>query len=139
MLKFPRRLPLRLVTGAFILNSGLSKREAGAERAKQLHSFASGAYPFLEPVPPDTFVQVLSTTEIALGTALLIPVVPTREAAAALLAFSAGLLGLYMRTPSMHEEDSLRPTEAGIGVSKDVWMFGIAAALMVDALLSHDR
>jgi hypothetical protein len=34
--------PLRLVTGAFILNSGLTKRIAPPERAQELHGFAAG-------------------------------------------------------------------------------------------------
>lgn len=134
-MKFVRQFPLRLVTGAFILNSGLGKREVPPERAKQLHGFASGAYPFLEPIPPERFVRLLSTVEIALGSALLMPLVPTRKAAAALLAFSGGLLGMYLRTPAMHEQGSVRPTDAGTAISKDVWMFGIAAALMLDELM----
>ena len=38
-------VPVRLATGAFILDAGLKKRQADAETAKQLHGFASTAYP----------------------------------------------------------------------------------------------
>jgi hypothetical protein len=126
------RLPLRLVTGAFLLNSGLSKREALPDVAGQLHGFATGTYPFLKRMTPEQFAKTLSTAEIALGTALLIPVIPAAVVGAALGVFSGGLLGLYLKTPGMRRPGSLRPTEQGIALSKDVWMAGIAAALVID-------
>ena len=61
-----RRVPLRLVTGAFILNSCLSKREVDAETAERLHGFATTAYPDLKRFRPEQFAQLLSTAEIAL-------------------------------------------------------------------------
>jgi len=127
-------VPLRLFTGAFILNSGLSKRNADPETAKHLHQFAAGAFPQFEDVPADRFVDMLSTTEIALGTVLLMPVIPPAVAGAALTAFSGGLLGLYWRTPTLHEPDDPRPTPAGIPIAKDSWMLAIGLALMADAL-----
>jgi len=129
-----RRLPLRLTTGAFILNSGLSKRQIPAEGAARLHGFATGTYPFLESVEAERFASLLSTGEIALGTALLLPVVPTGLVGAALALFSGGLLGLYLKTPGMREEGTLRPSQEGIPLAKDVWLLGAAAALMLDAL-----
>ncbi len=131
------RLPLRLVTGAFILNSGLTKRSAHPEGAEQLHGFASGTYPFLKRLTPEQFAKALSTAEIALGSALLIPVIPAAVVGVALGAFSGGLLGLYLRTPGMRRPGSLRPTEQGTALSKDVWMAGIAAALVIDDLTSR--
>jgi hypothetical protein len=127
-------VPLRIFTGAFILNSGLSKRSADLEDAKRLHAFASNAYPQLADVPADQFVKVLSSIEIALGTALLSPFVKPAAAGAALTAFSGGLLGLYWRTPELHEDDDPRPTQQGIPIAKDSWMFAIGLALMTDAL-----
>jgi hypothetical protein len=50
---------------------------------------AAGSYPLLREVKATQFVQMLSTAEIALGTALLVPVVPAALAGAGLLAFSA--------------------------------------------------
>jgi hypothetical protein len=40
-------LPPRLITGAYFINSGLSKRGADDATAGQLHGFAAGTYPFL--------------------------------------------------------------------------------------------
>lgn len=130
--RFIRHFPLRLVTGAFILNSGISKRKADAETAKGVHGFASAAYPQVAKLEPEKFLRLLSTAEIALGAALLIPIVPARLAGAALTGFSGGLLGLYLKVPGMHEEGSLSPTQQGIPISKDVWMLGIGLSLLVD-------
>ena len=63
----PSHLPVRLTTGAFIFNSGYSKRGADEATAGQLHGFASGTYPPLKGVPPSKFVRLLSTGEMVLG------------------------------------------------------------------------
>jgi hypothetical protein len=128
------RLPLRLVTGAFILNTGLSKWRASAETAEGIHGFAKGTYPFLERIPPDRFTKMLAGGEIVLGTALLLPIVPAGVAGAGLASFAGGLLGLYLKTPGMREPGSLRPTEQGTPLAKDVWMAGIGTALVLDWL-----
>lgn len=135
----PRHVAPRLATGAFILSSGLSKRGAEEETAAQLHGMAKNTYPFLEKVRPAAFVRLLSAGEIVLGTALLLPVVPTGVAGAGLAAFSAGLLGLYLRTPGMREEGSLRPTQQGIGMAKDVWMLGVGIGFVIDELTRDSR
>jgi uncharacterized membrane protein YphA (DoxX/SURF4 family) len=127
----PWQLPLRLATGAFILNSGISKWNADLEHAKQLQGFAGGAYPQLADIPADRFVKLLAAGEIALGTALLVPAVPSFVAGAGLTAFSGSLLGLYWRTPSMHEDGNPRPTTQGVALAKDSWMLGIGLALMI--------
>ncbi|WP_055692982.1 hypothetical protein [Streptomyces prasinopilosus] len=132
-----RHVAPRLATGAFILNSGLVKRGADEETAVQLHGMAKNAYPFLEKMRPTAFVRLLSAGEIALGAALLLPVVPTVVAGAGLAAFSSGLLGLYLRTPGMRGEGSLRPTQDGTALAKDVWMLGIGIGFVVDEL-THD-
>ena len=129
-----RHLPGRLTTGVFIVNSGLSKRHADDGTAAALHSMAAAAYPFLRSIPMRRFVRLVCAGELALGTALLLPVVPAATAGAALTVFSAGLLGLYLRTPEMREEGSLRPTQQGMGLVKDVWMFGIGLTLLIDGL-----
>ena len=71
-----RNLPERIAAGAFILNSGMGKWSADDETAAQLHGFAVGTYPFLGKLKPKDFVRLLAATEIALGAALLLPVVP---------------------------------------------------------------
>ena len=129
-----RRLPGRLVAGAFIINSGLTKWSADEETAARLHGVAVGAYPFLAKLKPRDFARLLAAGEIALGSALLLPVVPAATAGAALTAFSASLLGVYKRTEGMTLEDGFRPTQQGTAMAKDIWMLGIGVGLMVDAL-----
>ena len=124
----------RVAAGAFILNSGLNKRNVEPEHAAGLHGMASGAYPFLGKLEPQQFAKLLSAAEITLGAALLAPVVPTALAGTALTAFAGGLLGMYLRTPGMHKEGSLAPTQQGIVLAKDVWMLGIGLGFVVDAV-----
>jgi hypothetical protein len=133
-MRFIRELPLRVATGAFILNSGLSKRHLDTAHADRVHGMAAQAYPFLKRLRPTTFAGLLSSTEIALGTALLLPVVPDWLAGLGLGAFSGGLLGLYERTPGLHPEGSVRPTEQGLPIAKDVWMFAIALSLLAESM-----
>src|ERR1044072_3293315 len=132
------QLPPRLITGAYFLKAGLSKR-GGDAAAGQLHGFASGTYPLLGKLDAKRFTGLLSTAEIALGTALVLPVVPAWLAGAGLTAFALGTLGLYLRTPGMREEGSLRPTQQGIPLAKDAWMVGIGLALMVDEIAERAR
>jgi hypothetical protein len=127
-----RHLPPRIATGAYILSSGLDKRDVDEATASGLHGMAAGAYPFFAKMPPRRFVKLLSTAEIALGAALLVPLVPTALAGAALTAFSAGLVGLYLRTPGLRREGTVRPTQGGIPFAKDVWLLGIGLGFLVD-------
>jgi hypothetical protein len=129
-------LPPRIAAGAFILNSGLGKWSADEETAAQLHGFAVGAYPFLSKIKPKDFAKLLSAAEIALGAALLVPVIPSAVAGAGLTAFSGGLLGLYARTPGMRKDGTPFPTQQGIALAKDVWMAGIGLGLVIDDLTS---
>jgi hypothetical protein len=129
-----RRLPGRLAAGAFVLNTGLSKWSADEETAARLHGMAVGTYPFLARLKPRDFARLLSAGEIAVGSALLLPVVPAAVAGAALTAFSAGLIGLYARTPGMTREDGIRPTQQGTPLAKDIWMLGIGLGLTIDGL-----
>lgn len=124
--------PLRAATGSFILNSGLSKRGMPHEAAEGLHGFASTSeLPGIADMEPQTFSQTLSTTEIALGTALLTPIVPRRLAGLGLTAFAAGLMRLYWKAPGVRQEGDVRPTEEGTGLAKDVWLLGIGLALLL--------
>jgi hypothetical protein len=134
----PWHLPARLAAGAVILNSGLSKRQADETTAAMLHGMAAGTYPFLRRIPPAQFTRLLSASEIALGAALMLPVVPTALAGAGLTAFAAGLVGLYLRTPGMREEGSLRPTQQGTALAKDVWLLGIGLSFVIESLTRDD-
>ena len=125
-------IPLRLVTGAYILNSGLNKRGLDAESAAGLQQMAANAFPQVEDIEPAKFGKLLSNAEICVGLTLLLPFIPSRLAGLVLGAFSGGMVRMYLKTPGMTEEDGIRPTAAGTGLAKDVWMAGIAASLVLD-------
>ncbi len=133
-----RHLPQRMATGAFILNSGVNKLSADEETAAQLHGFAVGTYPFLAKLKPKDFARLLAVSEIALGSTLLLPFVPSIVAGAGLAAFSGGLLGMYIKTPGMRKEGTPFPTQQGTALAKDVWMMGIGLGLVIDDLTSND-
>ncbi|KAB8189395.1 DoxX family membrane protein [Nonomuraea phyllanthi] len=130
----PHQLPARLAAAAVFLDTGLNKIDADEETAAGLHGMAAGTYPFLRDMDPNTFVRVLSRCEVALGTALLLPFVPSLVAGAALTGFAAGLVGLYLRTPGMRREGSLRPTQQGVPMVKDIWLLGIGLSLVIEEL-----
>jgi uncharacterized membrane protein YphA (DoxX/SURF4 family) len=132
-------LPLRVATGAYILNSGLSKQGLEGQAAEGVHGMASSAIPPLKRIPPDQFAKFLSTGEIALGAALLIPFVPSALVGAALAGFSAGLVQLYLKTPGMRQPGSVKPTQEGIGLAKDAWLLGAGLTLLLDGLPKRKR
>jgi uncharacterized membrane protein YphA (DoxX/SURF4 family) len=134
-----RNLPGRISTGAYILHSGREKWHADDERAAGLHGMAASAFPVLKQIPPPLFARLLAASEIATGTALLAPTVPNDVAGAALVGFSGSLIAMYWRTPAMHKPGSVWPTQAGMAVSKDVWMLGIGLGLVADGLASRIR
>jgi hypothetical protein len=127
-----RHVPMRLASGVFFLNSGLNKQGVDDEMAKGLQQMAATAYPQLGKMEPAQFAKLLSAGELAMGAALLVPMVPAVLAGAALTAFSAGLLGLYLKVPGMRQEGSLRPTQQGTALAKDVWLLGIGLSLLAD-------
>ncbi len=131
--------PLRVSIGAYILNSGLGKRTLEGEATAGMHGMAVGAIPQLRQFEPDRFAKLLSRGEIALGAALLVPFVPSLLAGAALTVFGAGLVQLYLKTPGMREGKSLKPSQAGIGLAKDVWLVGAGLTLMLDSLTRRRR
>ncbi|MBF8193331.1 hypothetical protein ITP53_48215 [Nonomuraea sp. K274] len=133
------QLPPRLAAAAIILDSGFSKSDAGEETAAALHGMAARTYPFLRGMDPVTFTRLLSKSELTIGTALLLPFVPSLLAGAALTGFASGLLGLYLRTPGMRREGSLRPSEQGIALAKDLWLLGIGMALVLEELTECRR
>ncbi len=134
-------LPVRLATGLFILNEGLTKqREADEQRAQMLHGTAAKAFPQVEDMEAEQFVKLLSTTEVTLGAALVaVPVVPPILAGLGLLAFSGGLNRLYLKVPGLRRDGSVRPTQQGVPLAKDVWMTAIGAALVLDSIFSPKR
>ncbi|MDM8084870.1 hypothetical protein QUV83_08850 [Cellulomonas cellasea] len=128
-------IPLRLAAGAYILNSGLSKRGADEDAARGMQAMAAAAYPQFGDMEPKKFANLLSSSEIALGSALIVPVLPRTVVAAGFTAFSGALLGMYLKTPSLHRgPGDLRPNAQGEGYAKDVIMFGAALTFLLDAL-----
>ncbi|MEH1169017.1 hypothetical protein V6V47_26905 [Micromonospora sp. CPCC 205539] len=131
-------LPLRVSIGAFILNSGLGKRNLEGGAAEGLHGMAVGAVPQLSRLEPARFAKLLSYTEVALGAALLAPFVPAPLVGLGLTALGAGLVQLYLKTPGMREAGSLRPTQQGIGLAKDSWLLGAGLTLVLEGF-THGR
>ncbi|WP_407920885.1 hypothetical protein [Actinomadura logoneensis] len=130
----PHQIPMRLATGAFILNSGLGKVRDTEAMAETIHGTASTAYPFLKEWEPQKFTRMLGTAEVAVGAMLLTPLVPSLVAGMALTGFSAGLVGLYLKLPGTRLEGSLRPSPEGLPLAKDSWMLGIGVSLVLEAL-----
>ncbi len=121
---------LRLVSGAFILNSGINKLRLDEASAAGLQQMASNGIPQLGELDPASFGKMLSIGEISLGSALLLPLIPSRLAGLGLGVFSGALLASYLRTPGMTESDGIRPTQDGAALAKDVWLAGMAVALI---------
>ena len=130
-----RQLPARVAAGAFVLHSGLGKRNADQETAEHLHGWAAGTYPVLGKIDAQRFAKLLAAGEIATGAVLLAPFVPAAVAGVALSGFAGALLGLYAKTPGMRRKGSIWPTEQGIGLAKDVWMLGIGLSLVLDDVI----
>ncbi|MTD12830.1 hypothetical protein GIS00_02580 [Nakamurella sp. YIM 132087] len=133
-----RRAPLRVASGAFILNSGLTKLKADEETSQGLHGFATGTYPFLKRIPASSFAKVLGAGEVLVGGILLAPMVPAGLAGLTLAGFASGLLGLYVKTPGMHD-GKMRPTQAGTPIAKDSWLVAIGTGLVLDAVTTREK
>ncbi len=130
-------LPLRAAIGAFFVNSGVSKRSLDGDAAAGVHGMAAKAMPVLNRMEPAKFGRLLSGSEILIGAALLLPIVPSVVAGAALVGFGSGLMRLYWATPGMHEPGNPRPTPQGIPIAKDAWLVGAGLTLILDDLMGH--
>jgi uncharacterized membrane protein YphA (DoxX/SURF4 family) len=133
-----RDLPTRLSSGVYIAHAGWDKWHADEQHASAVHGMAAGAFPFLRGIPPTTLLKALAAGELATGAALLTPAVSNRLAGSALTAFAGALMTMYLRTPTLHKPGSVWLTQAGIGVSKDVWMLGIGLGLLTDRATSNE-
>lgn len=132
-------MPLRVLAGAFFLNSGINKVGMDEETAGGLKEMGAAGVPQLKEVDNATFAKLLPAGEIAIGAALLAPFVPSWLAGLALTGFSAGLVNMYLNTPGLTEEDGIRPTQEGIGLAKDAMFLGAGLTLVLDALLGRKR
>ena len=131
------QIPLRLASGAFILNSGLNKRGISAEQAQGLRDMSARGLPALANLSPEQFKKFLVTTEIGVGSALLAPFVPGWLAGSALTAFSGGLFSMYLNTPEMTEADGVRPSQEGTAVAKDIFLVGSGLAIAADSVANR--
>jgi hypothetical protein len=95
---------------------------------------AQNAVPQVKDMKPTDFGKALSVGEIALGTALLAPVVPSALAGAALTGFGGALIRMYLTTPGMTEEGSVRPSQQGTPIAKDIWLVGAGLSLLIGGL-----
>lgn len=125
-------IPLRLTTGAFILNAGWGKRHLDKDSAARLQAMAARVIPPVHRIDAEKFGKILSYAEITLGAALLTPFLPSRLAGIGLGIFSGSLFTMYLKTPGMTLKDGIRPSPQGTALAKDIWMLGIAAALVLD-------
>jgi hypothetical protein len=133
-------VPVRLATGAIILDQGLLKLGADDDTVRWLHGQAVQAFPQFADMEPRDFVQLLSTGEIALGAALLgIGFVPSSLAGLGLGLFGGSLTRLYLKSPGTRREGSIAPSQQGIGLAKDSWMLAIGTALVLDAVFGSRR
>lgn len=81
----------------------------------------------------------MAIAEVILGGALLTPKVPSALVGVALTGFGAALLGLYARVPGLREPGSLRPTQDGTAIAKDVWLVGAGATLSLQGFANGTR
>jgi hypothetical protein len=134
-------VPVRLATGAIIVDQGLQKLGADEDTAKWLHGQAVHAFPRFADMDPKDFVQLLSASEIALGAALLgIGIVPSGLAGLGLSAFGGSLTRLYLTAPGTRREGTVAaPSQQGVGLAKDSWMLAIGVALVLDSVLGSGR
>ncbi|WP_422935874.1 DoxX family membrane protein [Sinomonas sp. P47F7] len=128
----PSHAILRLVTGAYLINSGVTKLSLDEQKAEAIQNMAANAIPQVKQIPAATFGKAVAAGEIALGSALVLPIVPTKLAALGLTAFGAGLLAVYAKTPGLTQADGVRPTPAGVAMAKDSWLAAIGLALLID-------
>lgn len=133
-------VPVRLATGAIILDQGLSKLGMDESTAKYLHDRATTAMPSLKDFDPKDFGQALAWGEIGLGAALLaIGIVPSSLAGLGLSVFGGSLTNVYLQEAGNTKEGSVLPTMQGIAPAKDSWLLAIGTALVLDSLFGPRR
>ena len=131
----PTHMPIRIATGAFILNSGLSRLGADEDTANFLHGAAASTYPAVfKDMEPKKFATLLAYGEIGVGAALLLPMVPATVAGAALTGFGGSLMGMYFTNPAMTQDDGIRPSQEGTALAKDAWLVGAGLTLLTQGV-----
>ncbi|MDY6049112.1 MAG: hypothetical protein SPI77_00825 [Corynebacterium sp.] len=121
---------LRMIPGAFILNSGLGKLKADPETSAGLQQFAATGIKQVEKLPSDKFAKIIGSSEVALATTLLALPIPNIIAGAGLTAFGAGLLTMYFGNENNTESDGIRPSHDGLLLAKDSWLVALGLGLV---------
>lgn len=121
---------LRGVSGMYLVQSGLGKKDAPVEVYEHLKNMAATGIPQFKEWDSKTFGQLLWISEVGIGAMLLTPFVSKRLAGLALTAFSAGMLTMYFNNDNMTQDNGITPTEEGIPLSKDIWLAAMGAALV---------
>lgn len=133
-----RRAPGRIAAGSLIFHSGFTKLKGDEMFAQAVHGVFSNTYPAAKSVPPAVLLKTLAIIEMTVGGLLLLPLIGARFAGMALTGYSITLLGMYVKTPGLHD-DRMLPTLAGTGFAKDSWLTAIGASLVIDAATSRKR
>ena len=134
-----RRAPLRLTAGAFVLNSGVGRFSAsGDETTTSLQASAAKLIPQVQRMDPRTFAKVMGAGEVALGAAVMLPIVPAAVAGLGLTAFAASLLATRPSTNGQHADVD---NETAVPNVTEAWMLGSGVSLLLDALTTpaHDK
>src|SRR5699024_6153541 len=126
------RLPLRLASGAFILNSGYTKLSLDSDGAKGLQEMAVNASRQSASLEAEAFGKYMAAGELTLGAALLTPCLPSRLVGLVLTVFSGSLVWMYLRTPGLPESDGVRTSQQGTAFANDIWLAAIGLALLLD-------
>jgi hypothetical protein len=141
-----RRAPLRLTTGAFVLNSGVTRFNADEQTSKRLQQTAAQWLPQVNRMDSRTFAKTVAAGEVALGTALMLPVVPAAIAGLGITAFAASLLAARGSAAGQHVGPTGVPTESttpepAVPKATEAWMLGSGVSLLLDALTApaHDK
>src|SRR5699024_9137822 len=122
---------LRAVPGAFILNSGIGKLGMDEETAAGLQQMAANGVPMVENLTASQFGKFLSYGEIAVGSALLLPFVPTRIAGAGPTTFAVVLGSNFSSDDPRTKDAGVRPSEDGSAVARDTWLASIGLGLVL--------
>ncbi|AIJ23594.1 hypothetical protein AMETH_3502 [Amycolatopsis methanolica 239] len=117
----------------------MAKRKADETTPAQLHGFAAGTYPPVRRIPPEKFVRARCRPVRSRWARCCwsprcrrwwqAPVSPRSRPAARPVRPHPG--------PAAGRLD--QPTEQGVAIAKDVWMFGIAASMVLDHFLGSHR
>ncbi len=130
-----RRAPGRIAAGTLILHSGRMKLRGDEAFAQGVHAVFTATYPRFKSVPPAVLLKTLAIAEMTVGGMLLLPLIGARLSGLMLTGYSVSLLGMYVRTPGLHDEQML-PTLAGTAFAKDAWLTAIGTSLVLDRATS---